>query len=164
MNLSTITDFPSLCAEYHYFAKMISLIYYKIHYLYLHIFCLVCNLVDLNFFELHSNSNSFFLSFRGITHAYLLIMSINGFNMSIMSIKGEFIFLSLYFLIGLCNSLANYLFGIFWFLIPLSEAFFYQNIFRPLKQIYVDIYQSFLQYWVLYYIILYQQLFFYLNL
>ena len=71
-------------------------------------------------------------------------MSINGFNnISIMSIKGEFIFLSLYFLIGLCNSLANYLFGIFRFLIPLSEAFFYQNIFRPLKQIYVDIYQSF---------------------
>ena len=62
MNLSAITDFPSLCVEYIFislFAKPISLIYCKIHCLYLPIFYLVCDLILLK-------------SLQGITHAYLL--------------------------------------------------------------------------------------------
>ena len=55
INLSPITDTPSLCVEYVsiFPADMISLIYFKIRYLYLTIFCLACYLIHLNFFEKH---------------------------------------------------------------------------------------------------------------
>ena len=63
----------------------------------------------------------------------------------ILSIK-ECTFLSLNFLIiGLSNSLANSLLGIFSFLIPLPAnlfahlaEFFYQKIYKPLKQDLID--------------------------
>ena len=64
-----------------------------------------------------------FLSFKGITQ--------------ILSIKGECTFLLLKFLmIGLCIYSANLLLGIF--LISPTEVF-YQNIYKQLKQVHVDI-------------------------
>ena len=57
----------------------------------------------------------------------------------ILSIKGECTFLLLNFrIIGLCNSSANSLLGIFSFLILLPEVF-YQKICKPLKQDPLDI-------------------------
>ena len=53
----------------------------------------------------------------------------------ILPIKGECTFLLLNFLIiGLCSSSANCLLEIISFLIPLPEGFFYQKIYKPLKQ------------------------------
>ena len=64
-----------------------------------------------------------FLSFKGITQ--------------ILSIKGECTFVLLKFLmIGLCIYSANLLLGIF--LISPTEVF-YQNIYKQLKQVHVDI-------------------------
>ena len=57
----------------------------------------------------------------------------------ILSIKGECTFLLLNFLIiGSCNSSANSLLEIISFLLPLPEVF-YQKIYKPLKQVHVDI-------------------------
>ena len=55
------------------------------------------------------------------------------FAFHIFSIKGGGTFLLLNFLIiGYCNSLANFLQGVFSFLTPLLEAF-YQKLFKLLK-------------------------------
>ena len=124
MNLSEITKFPSLCVEYvsisFFFLALILLIYYKICCLYLPIFCMVSDYLHL---KCISNCNTFFLSFKGLTHAYLLKIPIthnknlnNFLNLlincisvrsapQILSIKVERTFLFLNFLIvGLCNS------------------------------------------------------------
>ena len=98
-----------------------------------------------------------FLSFKGITHAYLLKISITHNKKQItllnllvkyisakstpqmLSIKGKYTFLFWDFLIiGLCNFSANYWFEIFSFLIPLPE-FFLSKVYRPLKQTHIDI-------------------------
>ena len=54
INLLTTIDFPSLCVEYssiHYLATKILLIYCKIQYLYLSIFCLVWDTTYQKFLE-----------------------------------------------------------------------------------------------------------------
>ena len=62
----------------------------------------------------------------------------------ILSRKGECTFLLLIFLInGLCNSSANSLLEIFLFLIPLPEVFFTKKIYKPLKQVHVEIHHIF---------------------
>ena len=64
----------------------------------------------------------------------------------ILSIKGEYTFRLLNFLItGLCNSLANCLFEVFSFSIPLPEDFYWRT-YRPLKQVHVDIHHI-LDFW-----------------
>ena len=88
-----------------------------------------------------------FLSFKGITHAYLLKLSITHnkdriprLNLllnclparsapQILSIKDECTFLLLNFLInGLCNYSANNLFDIFSFLIGPTEVFLWKYL------------------------------------
>ena len=52
-----------------------------------------------------------------------------------LSIKDKCTFLfSIFLIIGLCNSSANCWSYIFSFSIPLPEVFFYQKIYKPLKQ------------------------------
>ena len=99
-----------------------------------------------------------FLSFKGITHAYLLQISITHnknlnplLNLIIncisakstpqtFSIKDECTLLFSYFLIiGLCNSYANSLLNIFSFL-TFHQKLFYEKNYKPLKQVHVDIY------------------------
>ena len=59
----------------HYTAKMISLIYFKIQILYLTICCFGCWLDYFNFSEKWLVNVTRFLSFKAITHAYLLKIS-----------------------------------------------------------------------------------------
>ena len=91
-----------------------------------------------------------FLFFEGITHAYLLKILITHNKKRILllnvlincisaksapqiwSIKNECSFFLHFLIIDLLNSLANSMFGIFSFLIPLPEVFFYQK-YRQLK-------------------------------
>ena len=65
-----------------------------------------------------------------------------------LSIKDEYTFrFSNFLIIGLCNSSANSWFDIISLLTPLREAnlsageadFFFQKIYKPLKQVHVDI-------------------------
>ena len=64
-------DYALNTFPYHYSAKIISLIYCKIHCLLLSIFYLVCGLPVKVFLKSISNCN--FLSFKGITHAIFAI-------------------------------------------------------------------------------------------
>ena len=148
-----------------FFSSIISWIYYKIRCLYLHIFCLVCSWIHLRFLKSISNCNNF-LSFKGITHAYLLKISIahnkkwiplldflincisSRLAPQILSIKDDYTFIFFNFLIiGLYTSSANSLFEIFWFLIPLpanvfaraAEVFFVKKMYKSFKQVRVDI-------------------------
>ena len=76
-NLSATTDFPSLFVEYVDMLlsfNQISLNYYKLYFFYLPMSCLVISLNHLKYFEMHKQY--LFLSFRGTTQAYLLLMSI----------------------------------------------------------------------------------------
>ena len=81
----------------------------------------------------------------------LLINSISAISSpQILSVKDEYIFLFLNFLItDLCNSSANSLFEMFSFLTLLPENLFahvaevfYQKIYKPLKQDHFDIHHS----------------------
>ena len=79
INFSRITDFPSLCIEYisiAFFLAMISLIYCKIHCLYLPYTLFGLQLGLSNTFWKALKIVIPFLSFKGITHAYLLKISI----------------------------------------------------------------------------------------
>ena len=86
-----------------------------------------------------------FLSFKGITQAYLLKISITHnkerLAPQILSVKNDCTFLFLNFLIiVLYNSTANFLLKIFSFLTPLPDVF-YRKIYKPLKQVHVGIHR-----------------------
>ena len=99
-----------------------------------------------------------FLSFKEITHIYLLKISIthnenlnNLLNLlinyisarsvpKILSIKSECNFFLLNFLIiGVCNSSTSSLLEIVSFFPVPSEVFFYHKLYAPLKQIHINI-------------------------
>ena len=124
---------------------MISLIYCRIHCLYLPIFYLVSDFIHLNFIRKPSVVVISFLSLKGITHTYfnirilnpLLHLFINCISArsapQILPIKGEYTFLFLNCLIiGLCNSSANSLLNIISFLTVPPEVF-YQKNYKPFK-------------------------------
>ena len=101
---------------------------------------------------------SVFLSFKEITHEYQLNILIThnenqiplenlhiiyisvGLVPQVLSVKSEWTFLfSNVLIIGFCKSAANSLFEIFPFLVSLPQNFFYQKIYRPLKEVRVEI-------------------------
>ena len=149
INFSRITDFPSLCIEYisiAFFLAMISLIYCKIHCLYLPYTLFGLQLGLSNTFWKALKIVIPFLSFKGITHAYLLKISITHNKrripisnllincisatsaQQILCIKDEYTFLFSNFLkIGLCNSSANPLLDIISFLITPPEVSLSKN-------------------------------------
>ena len=97
-----------------------------------------------------------FLSAKGVTHAYLqkILITQNEIRIPFLHLfincipasssrqilsKGKYYFLFMNFLItDLCNSLANSLFKVLSFLIPLEE-FFNQKVNRALKKVHIDI-------------------------
>ena len=124
---------------------MISLIYCRIHCLYLPIFYLVSDFIHLKFIRKPSVIVILFLSLKGKTHTYfnihilnpLLNLFINCISArsapQILSIKGEYTFLFLNCLIiSLCNSSANSLLNIISFLTVPPEVF-YQKNYKPFK-------------------------------
>ena len=123
-------------------AVMISLIYCKIHCLYLLIFCLVCDLIHRRFLKSISNCNTF-LIFQRITLLKILKAHnkwIPFLNLlinckparstpQVLSIKDECSFrFSKFLLIGLCNYSANSWFVMFSFLLPPPEFFDQKNL------------------------------------
>ena len=153
IHLSATTDFLLRYVLntflYYYLATTISLIYYKIPLYTLILFAL--ELDSFNIFWRALVIVLLFLSFIGITHAYLLKISITHNKKwisllhllincisarsapQILSIKGESVFIFWNFLIiGLCNSSPNSLFETFSFLIPLLGDFL-SKICKPLK-------------------------------
>ena len=148
MNLSAIADFPSLCVEcifislHHYSAKRISLTYHEIYCFRRPILCLVSVLIHLIFLEKTLVILVPFLSFKEITHAYLLKILITHNKKQILWLNllinyistrpapeilpiQSILFLFLNFLIiSLCNSSGNFSLDIISFLIAPPTGFF----------------------------------------
>ena len=141
-----------------FFLTMISLIYCKIRCLYLPILYLVWFNSSKIFWAALVIAISF-LSFKGMTHAYLLQMSmthnenlkpllnllINCISAKsltqILSIKDTFLLLK-FLIIGLCNSSANSLLEIFSLVISLLKVFLSKN-YKTSKQVHIDIHHIF---------------------
>ena len=153
MNLSVITNFPLLCVEYIF-------IYISCNHDHIDLLqnslSLSTNILSgflLDYFKIFWNVIVIpFLFFKGMTQSYLLLIAItHSKNLNpksfikiscisvksvpkILSIKGEFTFLLLNFIIiGFCYSFDNSLLGIFSLLIPLLA-----NLFAHAAKVYLS--------------------------
>ena len=161
MYLYITKDFPSLCVEYIFMLFFTSLNFIDLLKKLLLWSSQILFCLQLDPFKILWKTLVIvipFLSFKGITHAYLLKISItHNKNLNplvnllikfisarsapqILSLKNESNFLFLNFLIiGLCDSSANSLLDIISFLIALPDVSFYQKFYKPLKKDRFDI-------------------------